>query len=63
MKKSSSKNEWTNLFFYSDSPELPETLDFHFKFQVFPDRQDRKTNSSIRFWKKFRHDNFAFEIY
>ena len=34
-----------------------------FKFQVFPSRQDRKTNSFIRFWEKFRLDNFCFEIY
>ena len=62
-KKSSSKTERTNLFFYPDGPESPETWDFDFKFQVFPDRHDRKTNSSVRFWKKFFFVNFAFGIY
>ena len=62
-KKTSSKTERTNLFFYPDGPESPETWDFDFKFQVFPDRQERKTNSSVCFWKKFFFVNFAFEIY
>ena len=62
-KKTCSKNERTSLFFYPDSPELPETWDFNFKFQIFLDRQDRKTNLSVHFWKKFWLDNFAFEIY
>ena len=58
----SSKNERTNLFFYPDSPEILETWTSRFKFQVFPDCQDRKTNSSVRFWKKLRLDKFCFEI-
>ena len=61
-KKTSSKYEKTNLFFYHDSLKLHETWDFDFKFQVFPDRQGRRTNSSVHFWKKF-FVNFAFEIY
>ena len=30
-----------------------------FKFHVFPSHQDRKTNSSIRFWEKLRLNNFV----
>ena len=47
----SQKQNWRkkllpNLFFYPDGPEI-------LKFQVIPDRQERKTNLSVRFWKKF----------
>ena len=62
-KKTSSKNERTNLFFYPDGPEILETWNQNLKFQVIPDCQDRKTNSSVRFWKKFFFEYFAFEIY
>ena len=51
--KTSSKNERTNLFFYPEGPEIHETGGFDFKFQVIPDCQDRKTNLSVHFWKKF----------
>ena len=51
--ETSSKNERTNLFFYPDGPEILETWNQNLKFQVIPDCQDRKTNSSVRFWKKF----------
>ena len=51
------------MIFFHDSMEILETWNFDFKFQVFPDHQDRKTNSFVRFWKKFWLDNFAFEIY
>ena len=61
--KTSSKNEQMNLFFYPKGPKINVNGGFDFKFQVIPDRQDRKTNSSVRFWKKFWHNNFAFEIY
>ena len=61
--KTSSKNERTNLFFYPDGPEILETWNQNLKFQVIPDCQDRKTNSSVRFWKKFFFEYFAFEIY
>ena len=61
--KTSSKNERTNLFFYPDGPEILETWNWNLKFQIIPDCQDRKTNSSVRFWKKFFSVNFAFEIY
>ena len=31
------KNEPTNLFFYPDGPDVLETCNWNFKFQVFPD--------------------------
>ena len=51
--KTSSKNEQKNLFLYPEGPEIHETGGLDVKFQVIPDRQDRKTNSSVHFWKKF----------
>ena len=48
-----------NLFFCPNVPEILETLSFDCKFQVIPDHQDRKTNSSVRFWKKFWLANFV----
>ena len=54
-----SKNERTDLFFYPDSPEIFETWNQKFKFQVFPDCQDRKINSSVCFWKKLWLNNFV----
>ena len=57
------KDEFVCLSWIPNGPELHETWDFDFKFQVFPDRQDRKTSSSFCFWKKFFFVNFAFEIY
>ena len=48
-----------NLFFYPDDSEILENLKSKFKFQVFPSRLDRTTNSSIHFWKKLQLDNFV----
>ena len=38
-------------------------LNFDFKFQVFPSRQDRKTNSFVRFLGEAIAQQFCFEIY
>ena len=35
-------------------------LNFDFKFQVFPSRQDRKTNLFVCFWEKFTTRQFCF---
>ena len=38
-------------------------LKFDFKFQVFPSRQDRKTNLSVCFLGEVMDQQFCFEIY
>ena len=58
MKNTSSKNKWTNLFFNPDGPELPETRDFDFKFQVFPDcKAKNKPIRSFGFWENLQPAN------
>ena len=52
-----------NLFFYPDNEEIHETLKSKFKFQVFRDCQDRKTNSSVCFLGEVTALQFFFEIY
>ena len=38
-------------------------LNFYFKFQVFPSRQDRKTNSLVHFLGEVTAWQFCFKIY
>ena len=59
----SPKNQWRNLFFYPDCPEIHETLKSKFKFQVFLSRQNRKTNLSVHVLGEVTAWQFCFEIY
>ena len=61
--KQDTKNERTNLFFYSDSLEILDTLKSKFKFQVFSDCQGWKTNTSICFLGEVMAQQFCFKIY
>ena len=56
--------KWVNKFvFLSWWHRNTWNLNFNFKLQVFPSRQDRKTNSSICFWGEVTTRQFCFEIY
>ena len=52
------------MFFYPDDMKIHTwNLNFNFKFQVFPSRQDRKTNSFVRCLGEVTDRQFFFEIY
>ena len=58
----SQENKWTNLFSILMTWKHLN-LNSKFKFQVFPSRQDRKTNSLVCFLGEIMARQFYFEIY
>ena len=59
-----SPKKWTNEFvFYPDNSGNTWNLNFDFKFQVFPSRQDRKIDSFVCFLGEVTAWQFCFEIY